>query len=121
MAGAFVLGFDSSIATTLNVFPQLGLGILKSVLQDGDVEEAKNQQEKLNRAIEIVTKNGRIVIKICDFYDTIRLFLGGWVETMKEAMSLLTPINCGPPRDPLVRLTPSHIKEMEAELKLCDL
>lgn len=59
MAGAFVLGFDSAIATTLNVFPQLGLGILKSV-QDGDISQARNLQNKLNKAIEIVTRNGTV-------------------------------------------------------------
>lgn len=59
MAGAFVLGFDSAIATTLNVFPQLGLDILKSV-QDGNVQKARNLQNKLNNSIEIVTKNGNV-------------------------------------------------------------
>lgn len=36
---------------------------------------------------------------------------------MKEAMSILTPISCGPPREPLVRLTTPQVKEMSAELK----
>lgn len=57
MAGAFVLGFNSAIATTLNMFPQLGLDILKSV-QDGNVKEAREFQNQLNGAIKIVTKNG---------------------------------------------------------------
>lgn len=57
MAGAFVLGFDSSIATTLNMFPQLGLGILKSV-QNGNVGEARHLQNTLNKAIGVVTRNG---------------------------------------------------------------
>lgn len=36
---------------------------------------------------------------------------------MKEAMAIVTPINCGPPREPLVRLTATQVKEMSAELK----
>lgn len=45
------------------------------------------------------------------------VFLGAWVETMKEAMSILTPITCGPPRDPLLRLSGKQVKQMETELK----
>lgn len=98
MAGAFSLGFDSAIATSLNMFPYLGLNILKSV-QESNVEEARENQTKLNKAIEIITRNG------------------AWVQTMKEAMTILTPINCGPPREPLTRLTNAQVKQMAAELK----
>lgn len=52
-----------------------------------------------------------------DFCDIEGCFLGGWVETMKEAMSIVTPINCGPPREPLTRLSSRQIKQMEVELK----
>lgn len=44
-------------------------------------------------------------------------FLGGWVETMKEAMTILTPVNCGPPREPLRALTAAQVKELQEELK----
>lgn len=36
---------------------------------------------------------------------------------MKEAMTILTPINCGPPREPLARLTTAQVKDMTAQLK----
>ena len=35
---------------------------------------------------------------------------------MKVAMSLMTPIDMGPPRPPLIRLTNSQIEEMKNEL-----
>lgn len=114
MAGAFVLGFDSAIATTLNVFPQLGIEILKSV-QDGNVKQAREYQNKLNEAIEVVTRNGGILLQL--FYIFKMLFLGGWVQTMKEAMTILSPINCGPPREPLTRLAANQIAQMQEELK----
>lgn len=36
---------------------------------------------------------------------------------MKEAMTLLTPIECGPPREPLVRLNQTQITQIATELK----
>lgn len=116
MAGAFVLGFDSAIATSLNMFPQLGLGILKSV-QDGNIKEAREYQNKLNKAVEIVTRNGNDRKGRNKSFMTECLILGDWVETMKEAMTILTPVDCGPPRKPLTQLTSAQVKQMAAELK----
>nr|CAD7435365.1 unnamed protein product [Timema monikensis] len=98
LAGAFTLGFDSAIATTLNMFPSFSLNILEAV-EKGDTVKAKAEQRKLTAAIFAVTRNG------------------GWVATMKAVMNLLTPINVGEPRPPLVPLTPSQIQEMKEELK----
>nr|CAD7442280.1 unnamed protein product [Timema bartmani] len=98
LAGAFTLGFDSAIATTLNMFPSYSLNILEAV-EKGDTVKAKAEQRKLTAAIFAVTRNG------------------GWVATMKAVMNLLTPINVGEPRPPLVPLTPSQIQEMKEELK----
>lgn len=58
MAGAYTLGFDSAIATSLNMFPKLGLDILENV-QKGNLKEAKAKQDELNALISIVTKNGK--------------------------------------------------------------
>lgn len=58
MAGAYTLGFDSAIATSLNMFPKLGLDILENV-QNGNLKEAKEKQDELNAVISIVTKNGK--------------------------------------------------------------
>lgn len=57
MAGAFALGFDSVIATSLNMFPQYSLEIMKSV-EDNKIETARKKQKELNDIIEIVTRNG---------------------------------------------------------------
>jgi len=98
MAGAYALGFDSAIATTFNMFAQHGQQILQAI-KDGNVSEGQTTQDELNSAINIITKNGT------------------WVPTMKEAMNLLTPINVGPIRDPLVALTPEQVKQLETEMK----
>lgn len=58
LAGAFALGFDSSIATGLNVLPRLCCRILSSV-QEGRVEDARAAQLLLNQAAQAITKNGK--------------------------------------------------------------
>lgn len=58
MAGAYTLGFNSAIATTLNMFPKLGLEILENI-QNSNVNEAKEKQDKLNSLIDVVVKNGK--------------------------------------------------------------
>lgn len=63
MAGAYVLGFDSAIATSLNMFPQLGIDILESI-KKGDIQQAREKQDKLNGVIEIVTRNGEFFFQI---------------------------------------------------------
>lgn len=93
MAGAYALGFDSAIATTLNMFPQYGVKILESVKQS-KMEEARKTQDLLTDICGIVTKNGV------------------WVPTMKVAMDLFSPIKVGPAREPLLNLTNDQIKEM---------
>ncbi|KAF5308160.1 hypothetical protein FQR65_LT06340 [Abscondita terminalis] len=98
MAGAYALGFDSAIATTLNIFPQYGQQILQSI-KDGNIGDAQSKQGDLNAAIAIITKNGT------------------WVPTMKTAMNLLTSLNVGPTREPLKSLTAEEETEMEIELK----
>lgn len=65
MAGAYTLGFESAIATTLNMFPKLGLEILESV-QNSKLKEAKAKQEKLNSLIDIVVKNGKNFALVCN-------------------------------------------------------
>ncbi|XP_060520137.1 N-acetylneuraminate lyase-like [Cylas formicarius] len=98
MAGAFTQGFDSSIATSLNILPQFGVQILKAV-QSSKLEEARKLQDKLTAACKVITKNG------------------AWVPTMKAAMNSLTPINVGPARPPLKNLTSDQIKELETSIK----
>jgi N-acetylneuraminate lyase len=98
MAGAYTLGFDSAIATTLNMFPQLGIDILEAVKQS-KLDKTKKTQDTLTQVCSVVTKHG------------------AWVPTMKVAMDLFTPIKVGKAREPLTNITGEQMKEMEASMK----
>ncbi|EFA04261.2 N-acetylneuraminate lyase isoform X2 [Tribolium castaneum] len=98
MAGAFTLGFDSAIATSLNMFPQLGVKILDAVKQS-KLNSARETQQLLTKVCSVVTKHGP------------------WVPTMKVAMDLFTPIKVGKAREPLTNITPEQVKEMGATMK----
>lgn len=95
---AFALGFDSVIATSLNMLPQHSVEIVKAI-KENRVEDAKVIQEKLTAACKVITKDG------------------AWVPTMKVAMNLFTPINVGLARPPLSNLTEAQQKDMGATLK----
>ncbi|XP_072378537.1 N-acetylneuraminate lyase-like [Diabrotica undecimpunctata] len=102
LASAFGMGFDSAIATSLNMMPQHAVKIVKAV-KENNITEAKRLQNVLTDAVNIVIKDG------------------AWVPTMKVAMNLLTPINVGQSRPPLVNLTQAQIDDMEQSLKKLDL
>jgi len=95
---AFALGFDSVIATSLNIMPGLSVDIVKAI-KENRVEDAKATQEKLTAACKVITKDG------------------AWVPTMKIAMNLFTPINVGLARPPLKNLTDAEQKDMQITLK----
>ncbi|KAK5647633.1 hypothetical protein RI129_002525 [Pyrocoelia pectoralis] len=97
MAGAYALGFESSIATSLNMLPQFGQQIVQCI-KDGNIKEAQEKQNDLNSAIQIITK------------------YGAWVPSMKMAMNLLSPLDLGPTREPIKSLTAEEAKQMENEL-----
>ncbi|KAK3911015.1 N-acetylneuraminate lyase [Frankliniella fusca] len=97
LAGAFALGFSSSIATCLNLLPRLCNRILDSV-QRGSVLEAREAQDTLNKAAQAITKNGK------------------WVPAMKAAMKLLTGLDMGPARAPLRSLPDQHIPTLKKDL-----
>lgn len=69
MFEAYKQGFDSSIATTFNIFPQLGVKIHENTL-NGKELEAKSLQEKLTNAVECISKYGKLMCKLFD----IRMF-----------------------------------------------
>lgn len=97
MLGAYALGLRSSIATTFNIFPQLGITIWEHC-KDGDFTDAKESQDTLTAIVDVICK------------------YGDWVSTMKQAMNMLTPINCGPVRQPLPGLSEKDATEMGALL-----
>ncbi|KAF5303603.1 hypothetical protein FQA39_LY09850 [Lamprigera yunnana] len=98
MAGAYVLGIKSSIITTQNILPQLGHTIFENV-SGRDISKAQIAQNNLNAVIS----------KIINY--------GPWVPSTKAAMSILSAVDMGPPRDPFQPLTKVQMKQMEEELK----
>lgn len=48
-------------------------------------------------------------------------FSGAWVPTMKVAMNLVTGINPGPARPPLINLTTTETDKMKNSLKLLNI
>lgn len=63
LAGAFALGFDSAIATSLNILPGLCGRILQEV-KSGSVEKGRLAQNTLNRAAQAITENGEEVTPV---------------------------------------------------------
>ncbi|KAF7283997.1 hypothetical protein GWI33_022814 [Rhynchophorus ferrugineus] len=94
---AFALGFDSAIATGLNILPGHFVKIVEAV-QENRICDARTIQEKLTAACKVITKDG------------------AWVPTMKAAMNLVTPIKVGQARPPLKNLTESQINDMKSNL-----
>lgn len=97
MAGAYALGFKASIITTQNMFPQLGHVIFNNVTET-NLSKAQEAQRKLNKAVGVITK------------------YGPWVPSTKAAMSIISYVDMGPPREPFNPLTNAQLKKMEEEL-----
>lgn len=57
MLDAYKQGFDSAIATTFNIFPQLGVKIHEGAF-GGKAEEARPLQEKLIKLVGAISKYG---------------------------------------------------------------
>ncbi|XP_015119736.1 N-acetylneuraminate lyase isoform X2 [Diachasma alloeum] len=98
MSAGCAMGLDSFIPTSVNIFPERALQILTAAMT-GDGLKAREAQEKLNKAVIAISKHGN------------------WVVTMKTAMALLTPINPGPVRPPIQRLTQEAVDAMTKELQ----
>ena len=58
LAAAYFIGFDSSIATTLNMFADLVINIQKKA-DSGENAEALALQKKLTKAVLAITKYGK--------------------------------------------------------------
>ncbi|PSN51242.1 hypothetical protein C0J52_10556 [Blattella germanica] len=58
LAGAFTLGIDSAIATTLNMIPSPSIK-MKNAIKNNRPDEALEQQKILNKAIAAMTLNGK--------------------------------------------------------------
>ncbi|CAH1105599.1 unnamed protein product [Psylliodes chrysocephalus] len=98
VAPALSMGFDSIIATSLNMLPQYSVAIAKAI-KENNIIEARKIQDELSAIVAVITKNG------------------AWVPTMKVATTLLTQIDVGKARLPLLNLTDEHVTEMKESLK----
>uniref|UniRef100_A0A0A9Z1Y6 N-acetylneuraminate lyase n=1 Tax=Lygus hesperus TaxID=30085 RepID=A0A0A9Z1Y6_LYGHE len=98
-SGAAVLGFDSSIATTLNIWPQM-LGDIHKLILENKLKEAKEVQDSLALKTANISKHG------------------SWVSTMKPMMKIVTGLDMGPPRPPLTPLTAQQIAQIREETDL---
>lgn len=59
MAAAYALGFDSAIATTFNIFPELGQQIQQSVnSKHTDLLSARTAQNTLTAHVNNIIKHG---------------------------------------------------------------
>lgn len=57
LAGALALGFDSAIATSLNMLPRASIEIVEA-MRNNYPKEALQEQRKLSQAINAITRNG---------------------------------------------------------------
>lgn len=98
LAAAMALGFDSAIGTTLNMLAKQNIDI-KTAMDAGDVKRASEAQKILTSAVKSISKHG------------------SWVGTMKSAMNLMTPIDVGPVREPLLPIPQEKLVQLKEELK----
>lgn len=61
MSAAYVVGIDSFIATSVNIFPRLATEILHAG-KSGDSLKARELQEKLSKKIALLSKHGKKII-----------------------------------------------------------
>lgn len=61
LCGAFAMGFDSTIMTTLSICPEISISIVDA-LNKGKVSEAFQHQLKLNARIAQILKDGNGIL-----------------------------------------------------------
>ena len=94
------IGIKGAIGTSYNFVPSLYKELLEA-FQNGDIEKARELQQK---SVEIT----KIIIKY-----------GGGIVAGKTMMKM-TGIDCGPCRSPLKNLNQTEYRELEKELKETD-
>lgn len=83
LAPALALGFDSSIMTTLNICPELSMGIMRSI-DNNNLTNAADVQRQLTYQVNKI------------------LLTGDWVNDMKTEFNRVCPLlDMGPTRKPM--------------------
>ncbi|KAK4885266.1 hypothetical protein RN001_001537 [Aquatica leii] len=100
--GACASGFASIMVTSLNFVPHLIQNIYDDIAL-GKTLDAQKSQSILNNVLECVYRHGE------------------WLPALKAAMNLLSPINVGPVRDPLVSIWQDKINKMKIDLQQLDI
>ncbi|XP_050354488.1 N-acetylneuraminate lyase-like [Nymphalis io] len=98
LAPAALLGIQSGIGTTFNLFPRLAQDILAAV-EKADLVKARALQEKLSIAVEAHTVEG------------------AWVPIMKAGMEIVTGIKVGPPALPQRSISEDAKKRIATKLQ----
>uniref|UniRef100_A0A1L8DCV7 N-acetylneuraminate lyase n=1 Tax=Nyssomyia neivai TaxID=330878 RepID=A0A1L8DCV7_9DIPT len=81
LCGALAQGFDSSIMTTLNIYPELAIEIYQAI-KKGDIANAREKQKELTAIIDRILQDG------------------DWVTAMKLEFNRVFHTNIGTPRIP---------------------
>lgn len=122
MTSACALGFDSMIATTLNFAPKFRQEILDAYRDPKkvDIDKAREAQAKLTKMVDIITEIGEFIYASVNYdaVSTILFLSGDWVTSMKTAMNILSPIDVGAVRQPLVQPSQPVINKLQASLKI---
>lgn len=100
--GACASGFSSIMVTSLNFVPHIVQNIYND-LKSGKIEDAQKCQNLLNNILESINRHGEVL------------------PTLKSAMNLLTPIDVGTVRDPLVPVWQDKVYKMKLELQELDI
>ncbi|XP_054278367.1 N-acetylneuraminate lyase-like [Macrosteles quadrilineatus] len=103
IAAGFFEGFNSLIATTLNMFATLISEIHQTVNETTHVNLARSKQFRLTTIINTIIRYGK------------------WVPAMKEAMYIITGLDFGEAREPQGRMTPEQIIQLRSDLSSLDL
>uniref|UniRef100_A0A1B6I5W9 N-acetylneuraminate lyase n=1 Tax=Homalodisca liturata TaxID=320908 RepID=A0A1B6I5W9_9HEMI len=93
----FFVGFESLIATTLNMFAPLIIEIHQGV-KDSKINLVRAKQKQLTTYVNTIIKYGK------------------WVPAMKEAMLIVTGLDMGAARQPQGVVTPEQVKQLKADL-----
>lgn len=98
LAGALMLGADVAVGGTYNYAGKI-YDRMYAAIARGDVSTAMTCQQQSQRFIDVFIKNG---------FD---------VGINKSVMGMVTGLECGPPRLPLLPATPQHLETLKAQLQ----
>ncbi|XP_011505501.1 PREDICTED: N-acetylneuraminate lyase-like [Ceratosolen solmsi marchali] len=89
---------NTFMSATMNFIPEYSIKLIKFCNEGSNFNEARKNQNILNKIEKEI------------------LQYGGYIETMKTAMSLMTNLYMGPPRLPLKSLSQENVDKMQKSL-----